>query len=81
MASRILIHCDLDAFFAAVETLHHNLDPEIPLILGSDPKEGKGRGIVSTCNYAARKYEYAQQCQLEKHGEDARAPRMDLVIT
>jgi DNA polymerase IV (DinB-like DNA polymerase) len=56
MASRILIHCDLDAFFAAVETLHHNLDPEIPLILGSDPKDGKGRGIVSTCNYAARKY-------------------------
>ena len=56
MASRILIHCDLDAFFAAVETLHHNLDPEVPLILGSDPKDGKGRGIVSTCNYAARKY-------------------------
>ena len=56
MASRILIHCDLDAFFAAVETLHHDLDPEVPLILGSDPKGGKGRGIVSTCNYAARKY-------------------------
>ena len=56
MASRILIHCDLDAFFAAVETLHHNLDPDVPLILGSDPKGGKGRGIVSTCNYAARKY-------------------------
>ncbi len=56
MASRILIHCDLDAFYAAVETLHHGLDPNIPLILGSDPKGGKGRGIVSTCNYAARKY-------------------------
>jgi len=56
MASRILIHCDLDAFFAAVETLHHNLDPTVPLILGSDPKGGRGRGIVSTCNYAARKY-------------------------
>lgn len=56
MASRILIHCDLDAFYASVETLHHNLDPEIPLILGSDPKGGKGRGIVSTCNYAARKF-------------------------
>ena len=52
MAGRIIIHCDLDAFFAAVETLHHNLDPNVPLILGSDPKEGKGRGIVSTCNYA-----------------------------
>ena len=56
MASRILIHCDLDAFYASVETLHHNLDPEVPLILGSDPKGGKGRGIVSTCNYAARKF-------------------------
>jgi len=56
MASRILIHCDLDAFFASVETLHHNLDSEVPLILGSDPKGGKGRGIVSTCNYAARKF-------------------------
>jgi DNA polymerase IV (archaeal DinB-like DNA polymerase) len=56
MGARILIHCDLDAFFAAVETLHHDLDPEIPLILGSDPKGGRGRGIVSTCNYAARKY-------------------------
>ncbi|MDP6869799.1 MAG: DNA polymerase IV [Candidatus Poseidoniaceae archaeon] len=56
MVSRIIIHCDLDAFFAAVETLHHNLNPEIPLILGSDPKGGKGRGIVSTCNYAARRF-------------------------
>ena len=56
MASRILIHCDLDAFYASVETLHHNLDPDVPLILGSDPKGGKGRGIVSTCNYAARKF-------------------------
>ena len=50
---RILIHCDLDAFFAAVETLHHNLDDRLPLIIGSDPKQGRGRGIVSTCNYAA----------------------------
>ena len=56
MAGRIIIHCDLDAFYAAVETLHHNLDPDIPLILGSDPKDGKGRGIVSTCNYSARKF-------------------------
>ena len=56
MASRIILHCDLDAFYASVETLHHNLDSNVPLILGSDPKNGNGRGIVSTCNYAARKY-------------------------
>lgn len=53
---KILIHCDLDAFFAAVETLHHGLDASVPLIIGSDPKQGRGRGIVSTCNYAARTY-------------------------
>ncbi|DAC31210.1 MAG TPA: DNA polymerase IV [Candidatus Poseidoniaceae archaeon] len=53
---RILIHCDLDAFFASVEILHRDLDPERPLIIGSDPKGGRGRGIVSTCNYAARTY-------------------------
>ena len=53
---RILVHCDLDAFFASVEILHRDLDPERPLIIGSDPQGGRGRGIVSTCNYAARAY-------------------------
>ena len=53
---RILIHCDLDAFFASVEILHHGFPDDEPLIIGSDPMQGRGRGIVSTCNYAARKY-------------------------
>ena len=53
---KILVHCDLDAFYAAVETLHRGLDPNVPLIIGADPKSGRGRGIVSTCNYAARAY-------------------------
>lgn len=53
---RIIIHCDLDAFYAAVETLHHGFDEAVPLIIGSDPKQGRGRGIVSTCNYAARAF-------------------------
>ena len=56
LGPRILIHCDLDAFFAAVETIHHGFDDSIPLIIGSDPKQGRGRGIVSTCNYAARQF-------------------------
>ena len=54
--SRIIIHCDLDAFFAAVETIYRDHDSTQPLIIGSDPKNGKGRGIVSTCNYAAREF-------------------------
>jgi DNA polymerase IV (DinB-like DNA polymerase) len=46
---------DMDHFFTALEEREH---PEIkgnPVIVGSDPKEGKGRGVVSTSNYEARK--------------------------
>ena len=49
----ILAHLDLDAFFAAVEELE---DPDLrekPLVVGGDPH---GRGVVSTANYAARKF-------------------------
>jgi DNA polymerase-4 len=49
----IVAHLDLDAFFAAVEELE---DPELrtkPLIVGGDPR---GRGVVATGNYEARKF-------------------------
>jgi DNA polymerase IV len=49
----ILAHLDLDAFFAAVEELEH---PELvgrPLVVGGDPR---GRGVVATANYEARRY-------------------------
>src|SRR5579864_2504311 len=49
----ILAHLDLDAFFAAVEELEH---PELrsqPLVVGGDPR---GRGVVSTANYVARRF-------------------------
>src|SRR3954462_8589647 len=49
----ILAHLDLDAFYAAVEELEH---PELrtrPLIVGGDPR---GRGVVATANYVARRF-------------------------
>jgi DNA polymerase-4 len=49
----IVAHLDLDAFFAAVEELEH---PELaagPLVVGGDPR---GRGVVATANYHARRY-------------------------
>jgi DNA polymerase-4 len=49
----IVAHLDLDAFFAAVEQLEQ---PELktkPLVVGGDPK---GRGVVATANYVARRY-------------------------
>ena len=51
--ARILAHLDLDAFFAAVEELEQ---PELrtkPLVVGGDPR---GRGVVSTANYVARRF-------------------------
>lgn len=54
--NRIILHCDLDCFFAAVEVRDNPQYKGKPVIIGADPKEGKGRGVISTCNYEARKY-------------------------
>jgi DNA polymerase-4 len=53
VSPRIVAHLDLDAFFAAVEELER---PELaaqPLVVGGDPR---GRGVVATANYVARRY-------------------------
>ncbi len=52
---RVIFHLDMDHFYTAVEERER---PELkgnPVIVGADPKEGKGRGVVSTSNYEARK--------------------------
>jgi DNA polymerase IV len=49
----ILAHLDLDAFYAGVEELENPELRDKPLVVGGDPY---GRGVVSTANYAARKY-------------------------
>ena len=48
-----IIHLDMDAFFASIEERDN---PELkgkPVIVGAEPGT---RGVVSTCNYIARKY-------------------------
>ncbi len=53
---RIILHVDMDSFFASVEVREHPEYAGRPVIVGADPKQGLGRGVVSTCSYEARKF-------------------------
>jgi hypothetical protein len=44
---RVILHVDMDAFFAAIEQREHPDFFGKPLIVGADPKKGKGRGVVN----------------------------------
>jgi len=46
----------MDAFFAAVEQRDHPAYKGKPVVVGADPKGGKGRGVVAACSYEARKF-------------------------
>jgi DNA polymerase IV (archaeal DinB-like DNA polymerase) len=51
---RMILHLDMDSFYASIEVRYQ---PDLvgkPVVVGADPKQGKGRGVVSTCSYEAR---------------------------
>ncbi|MFQ5981446.1 MAG: DNA polymerase IV [Candidatus Heimdallarchaeota archaeon] len=53
---RIIFHVDLDAYYASLAI---RANPEYvgrPVIIGPDPRESKGRGVVLTCSYEARQF-------------------------
>ncbi len=53
---RIILHCDLDAFYPSCEIKRNPSLAGKPLIVGADPKGGHGRGVVMSCSYEARKF-------------------------
>ena len=46
----------MDAFYAAVEQRDRPALLGKPVIIGADPKGGRGRGVVSTASYEARQF-------------------------
>lgn len=53
MERRIVLHLDMDAFFASVEQLANPYLAGQPVIVSGDPD---GRSVVSTCSYEARRW-------------------------
>jgi DNA polymerase IV (archaeal DinB-like DNA polymerase) len=54
-SGRTIFHVDMDSFYASCELSRR---PELktePFVVGADPRDGKGRGVVLACNYLAKK--------------------------
>ncbi len=52
--TQIIMHVDMDSFYASIEIAHH---PDLhgkPVVIGADPR--LNRGVISTCSYEARKF-------------------------
>jgi nucleotidyltransferase/DNA polymerase involved in DNA repair len=53
---RSVLHVDMDAFYASIEQLDNPSYQGHPVIVGADPRNGKGRGVVAACSYEARRF-------------------------
>lgn len=65
----------MDAFFAAIEERDNPRFKGMPLVVGADPADGAGRGVVSTANYPARAYGIRSAMPISKAWQLSEAAR------
>jgi len=53
---RVIFHIDIDSFYPSVEIRENPSYKGKPVIVGADPKGGRGRGVVVSSSYEARKF-------------------------
>jgi len=72
----------MDAFYASIEQRENLRYRGRPVVVGADPKQGQGRGVVAACSYEARRFgirsalPISQAYRLCPHGVYVR-PNMD----
>ncbi|GAA3699893.1 DNA polymerase IV [Oceanisphaera sediminis] len=71
---RKIIHVDMDCFFAAVEMRKHPEWRDIPLAIGGSASR---RGVISTCNYPARRF--GIRSAMASHQALQRCPQLLLI--
>src|SRR3989441_4698471 len=65
----------MDAFYAAVEAQRDPALRDRPLVVGADPKEGHGGGVVTAASYAARRYGFRWALPISRAWRVAEAAR------